>query len=288
MQDKKENYVNTAISGAAYETIQRYGSAVKEHLVAYSGIDNEKEISSSVMKKSLKSIKEQKTNSDYEYSIKQQKAGWAAATNATLAFFGGGSLAAGGLGMAGGTAVLGGLVAGPALAVLGFVAGAKASKNLEMAKANLAKAKEFEEEMRTVADLCNGIRRRAAMFNRFLIRLQTVFDPLVFEMTQIIEKTGNDYRNYSENEKKCIASAMSMAGAIKAVLDTPILDEDGNLTQDSGLVIENLCAIYEKRPIICNVSKMFELVYSSWMTEEDYWKLNFEGCKKLKRDVFKM
>ena len=164
----------------------------------------------------------------------------AAATNATLAFFGGGSLAAGGLGMAGGTAVLGGLVAGPALAVLGFVAGAKASKNLEMAKANLAKAKEFEEEMRTVADLCNGIRRRAAMFNRFLIRLQTVFDPLVFEMTQIIEKTGNDYRNYSENEKKCIASAMSMAGAIKAVLDTPILDEDGNLTQDSGLVIENV------------------------------------------------
>lgn len=34
----------------------------------------------------------------------------AAATNATLAFFGGGSLAAGGLGMAGGTMVLGGLV----------------------------------------------------------------------------------------------------------------------------------------------------------------------------------
>lgn len=83
MQDKKENYVNTAISGAAYETIQRYGSAVKEHLVAYSGIDNEKEISSSVMKKSLKSIKEQKTNSDYEYSIKQQKAGWAAEVKET-------------------------------------------------------------------------------------------------------------------------------------------------------------------------------------------------------------
>lgn len=37
-----------------------------------------------------------------------------AASNATLAFFGGGSLAAGGLGMAGGAAVLGGLVAGPA------------------------------------------------------------------------------------------------------------------------------------------------------------------------------
>ncbi len=161
----------------------------------------------------------------------------AAATNATLAFFGGGSLAAGGLGMAGGTAVLGGIVAGPALAVLGFVAGAKASKNLDAANANYAKAKEFEEEMKTAAALCYGIRRRSAMFNRFLIRLQTVFDPLVYDMTQIINEKGTDFREFSDDEKKCVASAMSLAGAIKAVLDTPILDDEGNLTEESGEII---------------------------------------------------
>lgn len=54
----------------------------------------------------------------------------AAATNATLAFFGGGSIAAGGLGIAGGTAVLGGLVAAPALVILGVVASSKANANL--------------------------------------------------------------------------------------------------------------------------------------------------------------
>lgn len=161
----------------------------------------------------------------------------AAATNATLAFFGGGSLATGGLGIAGGTAVLGGLVAGPALAVLGFVVGAKASKNKDEAYANYAKAKEFEEEMKTAADLCNGIRKRSAMFNRFLIRLQTVFDQLIYEMTEIIAKKGTDFRNFSSEEQKCVASAMSLAGAIKAVLDTPILDESGNLTEESGFVI---------------------------------------------------
>lgn len=63
-----------------------------------------------------------------------------AATNATLAFFGGGSLAAGGLGMAGGTAVLGGLVAGPALLVMGLVAGKAAKKGLEKAYTNRAEA----------------------------------------------------------------------------------------------------------------------------------------------------
>lgn len=163
----------------------------------------------------------------------------AAATNATLAFFGGGSLAAGGLGMAGGTAVLGGLVAGPALAVLGFVVGAKASKNLDAANANWAKAKEFEEEMKTVADLSNGIRKRSAMFNRFLIRLQTVFDPLVYQMTEIIKNKGTDFREFSDEDKQVVASAMSLAGAIKAVLDTSILDEAGNLTKESGVIIEN-------------------------------------------------
>lgn len=48
-----------------------------------------------------------------------------AATNATLAWFGGGSIASGGLGMAGGTMVLGGIVAGPVLAVGGMVMASK-------------------------------------------------------------------------------------------------------------------------------------------------------------------
>ncbi|CAG0924267.1 unnamed protein product, partial [Notodromas monacha] len=43
-----------------------------------------------------------------------------AATNATLAWLGGGSLASGGFGMAGGMIALGGIVAGPALAIGGF------------------------------------------------------------------------------------------------------------------------------------------------------------------------
>lgn len=160
-----------------------------------------------------------------------------AATNATLAFFGGGSLAAGGLGMAGGTMVLGGLVAGPALAVLGFVVGAKASENLDNAQANYAQAKSFEEEINMAIDLSNGIRRRSEMFNRFLIRLQTVLDPMIYEMAQIIEIRGTDFRNFSKEEADLVASAMSITGAIKAILDTAILDEAGNLTVESGNII---------------------------------------------------
>src|SRR5690606_2663934 len=70
----------------------------------------------------------------------------AAATNATLAWLGGGSLAAGGFGMAGGMAVLGGVVAGPILAVGGGMLAARAETAVDDAKRNLAKANENYNE----------------------------------------------------------------------------------------------------------------------------------------------
>ena len=160
-----------------------------------------------------------------------------AARNATLAFFGGGSLASGGLGMAGGTIVLGGLVVGPALAVLGSILKAKASANLDKSYSNLAMAEKFKEEMDLASSLCIGIRKRAFMFERFLIVLNSIFEPLLYEMTCIIKKKGNDFSKFDDTEKKVIAEAMTLAGAIKTILDTPILDTEGNLTSESDKII---------------------------------------------------
>ena len=161
----------------------------------------------------------------------------AAATNATLAFFGGGSLAAGGLGISGGMLVLGGLVTGPALAVLGTVVGAKASANRDKAYSNLSRARAFKEEMDVAADLCIGIKDRAIMFDQFLESLNSIFTKLIDEMTQTIKNRGNDYAKFSEEEKKIVAETLAMAGAVKSILDTPILDSDGNLTIESEKII---------------------------------------------------
>lgn len=48
------------------------------------------------------------------------------------------------------------------------------------------------------------------------------------------------------------------------------------------LMTNNLCDIYENRPDICNIEKMYELNYSKYMTEEEYVKLNVEGCREIK------
>lgn len=163
-----------------------------------------------------------------------------AATNATLAFLGGGSLAIGGLGIAGGTAVLGGLVAGPALAVMGFIVGAKASANKDKAYSNLAQAKEFREEMETVKSACKGIRMRANMFERLILQLNALFAPLIYSLEQIISTSGTDYSLFTPEQKSTVAACLSLAGAIKAVLDTPILSEDGNLTPESEKIAKSV------------------------------------------------
>lgn len=157
----------------------------------------------------------------------------AAATNATLAFFGGGSIAAGGLGVAGGTAVLGGLVAAPALVILGVVASSKANANLEDARSNLAKAKAFDSEIRLAVTECVSIRRGADMMNRFLISLNSIFAPLVSEMTDIINYNGTDFSLYSDKDKKTIRKAGALARSIKAILNIAILNDEGRYNSDS-------------------------------------------------------
>ena len=157
----------------------------------------------------------------------------AAATNATLAFFGGGSLAAGGLGIAGGAMVLGGLVAAPALAVLGLFMGSSANENLERARSNMSKAKRFYAEMKTAAIACNGIRRTAYLFDRLLVRLNGLLCNANDAMRRVISNHGTDYMTFTPDEKKAVGAAASLAKAVKTILDTPILTEDGRLTPES-------------------------------------------------------
>lgn len=45
----------------------------------------------------------------------------------------------------------------------------------------------------------------------------------------------------------------------------------------------NLCSIYENRPIECNIDAMYDDFFIDKMSKEQYYELNYNFCKELKK-----
>lgn len=155
----------------------------------------------------------------------------AAATNATLAWLGGGAIAAGGGGMALGTMVLGGIIAGPALLVAGGIFGSKAKEKLNNAYSNLSEAKKIRSQLESGEAELKVIIQNAGQLNKVLSSLAVLLNNLNREMKKVTERSLN-WREYSDSEKEKVAAAVSMAQLVKKVIDIPLLTEEGVLTQD--------------------------------------------------------
>lgn len=135
----------------------------------------------------------------------------AAATNATLAWLGGGSLAAGGFGMTGGMIALGGIVAGPALAVGGFMLASKAEEALTKAYGYAAQVDEAIAEMDLIAENLKGLRQNAKEIKYTLMKLVKRFEEV----------------RVNHAEEPNFHAMLVMGKAIKELLNTPIMSEDG-------------------------------------------------------------
>jgi hypothetical protein len=156
-----------------------------------------------------------------------------AATNATLAWLGGGALSAGGLGVAGGAMVLGVLVAGPALLIFGGIVGAKAEKKLNEAKANREKAKQYQDEVLVITTRLDQITIAVQFAMEVLSELRTASRRANKMMEKVIDQYGVDWNDFSKEAKDTVLQAVKYAQLLKAMIDIPILNKDGNLEEES-------------------------------------------------------
>lgn len=74
-KEQKEKVKKKALQGAAVETVGRFGSAVKEHLVAFSGKDRE---AGTETTRSLKSVSKSKVDPEFKKTNIKQQAGFSA------------------------------------------------------------------------------------------------------------------------------------------------------------------------------------------------------------------
>lgn len=154
----------------------------------------------------------------------------AAATKATLAWFGGGSLAAGGLGIAGGTFVLGGIVAAPVIAVAASVFAASAEK----------RKYEAEAYYDSVSVLCEAMRAEAAIYDNILNEvnekisiLETSKQDMPVLLTHAesaMQNKGCEVSTWSEIEQKVLEALMQLAETTVITINAPIMHDENPLT----------------------------------------------------------
>lgn len=161
----------------------------------------------------------------------------AAAKSATLAWLGGGSLAVGGLGMAGGTAVLGGIVAAPVLLVGGLWMAGKAEEALEEAESNLEKAKTAAEAMKTAAVATKAITSKAGEVQDALHKLQTYLEGALTLLDPLVA-ANDDYSTYDLKQKGIVARTTTLAKTAHTVSEARLLDDDGVVTKEIRKVLK--------------------------------------------------
>ncbi|OZS43262.1 chemotaxis protein [Photobacterium sanguinicancri] len=169
----------------------------------------------------------------------------AAAYNATMAAIGGGSLAAGGFGMAGGAMVLGGVVAAPIMAIAGWAFAAHAEEALSDARKTRDEVDDAISKMTKGRSQLNKTRGYVVQIKTETQRLyevfQTYFDSLK-AMDHLI-KTGANIDAFSDDLIQIIQNGYQVAAILTDIITTPLFkpkfDENGKvIIKDNVVQIE--------------------------------------------------
>ena len=160
----------------------------------------------------------------------------AAATNATLAWLGGGAISAGGGGVAAGAAVLTGVTCAAtgifAVAAAGIIAGAHYSKKHTEATEYLAQMQEYKSKMELAWTAMEGVNNRAKELKLLTLELKDRIETKLQELAPVIDVFDKE----NEAHMKLLQQATLMVKSMSELSQISLLDESGNLNEQSGIV----------------------------------------------------
>ena len=165
------------------------------------------------------------------------------ATNATLAWLGGGSIAAGGGGMALGTMVLGAVALGPALAIFGHIVGHKGEEALNNARSNLEMARTVRDQAEVMFKKLEAIARVSALANTTFSKVSSQLRRAVGELGHAIDSHGENFQLFPADAREVVMRSVKFAQLLKAMIDTPILDKDGSLVLSTEKRIADIATL---------------------------------------------
>lgn len=134
-------------------------------------------------------------------------------------------------GMALGSVVLGGIVALPALLIASGIMDAKGKECLNVAMGNLHEAKKLDSDanvvLKQVEVIKECISQNTSIINRINCNAKRGTAALI-EIT----KNKNNWKELTNAEKETVFAEFKTVQLLKNIIETPLLDSNGNLTKE--------------------------------------------------------
>lgn len=111
-------------------------------------------------------------------------------------------------------------------------------KNYDSARIQSKKADVITQQAENIKLTYQAITERVNYITDILTRLNILWAGGLQVSNSIIEAKGTDKKNYTLEDRQSLAACINLAGAIKSLLDTPIIDQDGEITKKSMEVIQ--------------------------------------------------
>lgn len=154
-----------------------------------------------------------------------------AATNATLAALGGGSIAAGGGGMALGSAVLGGATLGVGLLVGGIIFNVTGSKLSDKADEAYSQAKRTEKEVNKIIGYFDELTSAAKPFKASLTEVEKQYRKRLAQLDHVVNFSEKvQWSEFTDKEKQMTENAVLLVGLLYKMCKTSLVlkDQDGD------------------------------------------------------------
>ena len=154
----------------------------------------------------------------------------AAATNATLAALGGGSLAAGGGGMALGSLILGGATLGVGLLVGGIIFNITGSSLSDKADEAWAQMKKAENEIDSICPYLDDLKNIAERYNAALIKVKNIYDSDIKLLYSIFNSQTAlydtiDWNNFSDEQRLSVENTALLVGVLYKMCKVNIVNK---------------------------------------------------------------
>ena len=167
----------------------------------------------------------------------------AAATNATLAWLGGGAISAGGGGVAAGTAVLGALTAtaavGVAVIAIGTLASGFYARKYTEAEQYIADIKKWAAETEAGWEVIKGIKARVDELQQLTMDLEKCAMKSLDELDSIL----GCFDNHNTEHVKCFQQSALLVKSMSELAQTSVLDENGNFNDQVTIVADKTRSI---------------------------------------------